>query len=105
MHDSYTPIRCLPAARPSTAGMLVFAGGVCEYFLIMLIWLCDKADAARKDSPMSSRFKASHHRLIGVFLSSFMILLLSATLVTAQAAAPLCPAHSLLSIARAGSAC
>ncbi|MEO8396611.1 MAG: SH3 domain-containing protein, partial [Chloroflexota bacterium] len=38
-------------------------------------------------------------------LLSFVILLLSVTIAAAQSAAPLCPAHSLLSIARAGSAC
>ena len=42
---------------------------------------------------------------IRVGLLSFVILLLSVTIAMAQSAAPLCPAHSLLSIARAGAAC
>src|SRR4051794_28483858 len=49
MHDSYTPIRCLAHACPSTARTPVFVDVVCEYFFIMSISLCNQVDTTRKD--------------------------------------------------------
>ena len=54
---------------------------------------------------MTINRRTTYRPRIYVVLSCCMILLLSVTMSVAQSAAPLCPAHSLLSIARAGSAC